>query len=128
MSSLNRVLLIGNLTRDPELRTVSTGAAVCELGLAMNRAWTDPQGQKHEEVTFVEVTLWGKNAENAAKYLAKGRPVFVEGRLQFDTWKDAQSGQDRSRLRVIGERMQFLGGAQTRHEGTESAADDRQAA
>lgn len=128
MSSLNRVLLIGNLTRDPELRTVSTGATVCELGLAMNRAWTDPQGQKHEEVTFVEVTLWGKNAENAAKFLAKGRPVFVEGRLQFDTWKDAQSGQDRSRLRVIGERMQFLGGAQTRQEGAESAADDRKAA
>lgn len=128
MSSLNRVLLIGNLTRDPEIRTVSTGANVCDLGLAMNRSWTDPEGQKHEEVTFVDVTLWGKNAENAAKYLAKGRPVFVEGRLQFDTWKDAQTGQDRSRLRVVGERIQFLGSAPNSQRESESAAPEQRAA
>ncbi len=116
MSSLNRVSLIGNLTRDPELQQVPSGAHVCELGLAMNRSWTDPQGEKHEEVTFVDVTFWGKNAENAVKYLSKGRSVYVEGRLQYDTWKDTQTGQDRSKLRVVGERIQFLGSAPERRE------------
>ncbi len=124
MSSLNRVLLIGNLTRDPELRTVGSGANVCELGLAINRSWTDNQGQKHDEATFVDITFWGKTAENAAKYLSKGRSVYVEGRLQFDTWKDTQTGQDRSKLRVVGERIQFLGGGQ----GSGESPPQRQAA
>ena len=103
-------MLIGNLTRDPELKNTPNGAQVCELGLAMNRSWTGEDGQKQEEVTFVDITVWGKTAQNAATYLSKGRSVFVEGRLQFDTWQDKQSGQSRSKLRVIGERLQFLGG------------------
>jgi single-strand DNA-binding protein len=111
MSNLNRVMLIGNLTRDPELRTVQTGTHVCELGIAINRSWTEPDGQKQEEVTFLDVTFWGRIAENAAKFLAKGRSVYIEGRLQLDTWQDAQSGQERSKLKVVGERLQFLGGA-----------------
>lgn len=110
MSSLNKTMLIGNLTRDPELKTTTKGAQVCELGLAMNRSWTGEDGQKNEEVTFVDITVWGKTAQNAATYLSKGRSVFVEGRLQLDTWQDKESGQQRSKLRVVGERIQFLGG------------------
>ena len=108
MSSLNRITLIGNLTRDPELRTVSSGATVCEIGLAMNRTWVDANGQKQEEVTFVDLSFWGKSGENAAKYLSKGSKVYAEGRLQLSTWKDAESGKDRSKLRIVGERIQFL--------------------
>lgn len=109
MASLNRVLLIGNLTRDPELRRTQSGASVADLGIAVNRNWTGQDGQKHEEVTFVDVTLWARQAELAAEYLKKGRSVFIEGRLQLDQWQD-KSGEKRQRLRVVGERMQFLGG------------------
>ena len=112
MSSLNKVMIIGNLTRDPELKTTPNGAQVCDLGLAINRTWTGENGQKNEEVTFVDVSVWGKTAQNAATYLSKGRNVFVEGRLQFDSWQDKESGQQRSRLRIVGERLQFLGGGQ----------------
>ena len=108
MASLNRVFLIGNVTRDPELRYIPSGTAVTDLGVAVNSAWTGKDGQKHEEVTFVDVTLWGRQAELASEYLTKGRPVFIEGRLQLDQWQDKE-GQKRSRLRVVGERMQFLG-------------------
>ena len=108
MASLNKVLLIGNLTRDPELRYIPSGTAVTDLGLALNRNWTGQDGQKHEEVTFVDVTLWGRQAELASEYLTKGRQVFIEGRLQLDQWQDKE-GQKRSRLRVVGERMQFMG-------------------
>jgi single-strand DNA-binding protein len=107
--NLNRVLLIGNLTRDPELRHTPKGTAVAELGLAINRAWTDEQNVKREETTFVDITLWGRTAEIAQQYLHKGSPVFIEGRLQLDTWDDKQTGQKRSRLRVVGEKMQLLG-------------------
>jgi single-strand DNA-binding protein len=120
MSNLNRVMLIGNLTRDPELRTVQTGTHVCDLGIAINRSWTDPDGQKREEVTFLDITFWGRIAENAAKFLSKGRSVYVEGRLQLDTWQDAQSGQERTKLKIVGERLQFLGGAAS----TATASDD----
>ena len=109
MSSLNRVMLIGNLTRDPEVRTTPKGISVADLGLAINRNYTTESGEKREEVTFVDVVVWGKVAENAGRYLAKGRPVFVEGRLQLDTWQDKESGQNRQRLRVVAERLQFLG-------------------
>lgn len=109
MSSYNRVTLIGNLTRDPELKKTKSGASVSELGLALNRSWTNEQGQKQEEVTYVDVTVWGKTAENAAQYLSKGRSVLVEGRLQLDTWVDSQSGQNRSKLRVVAESLQFMG-------------------
>ncbi|MCL4155050.1 UNVERIFIED_CONTAM: hypothetical protein GTU68_008500 [Idotea baltica] len=112
MSSYNRVTLVGNLTRDPELRQTKNNHSVTELGLAMNRTRTLENGQKQEEPTFVDVIVWGRDAENAVKYLKKGRSVLVEGRLQMDSWKDSQTGQARSKLRVVAESVQYLGGNQ----------------
>jgi single-strand DNA-binding protein len=108
MPNLNRVFLIGNLTRDPEVRYTPKGSPVCDLGLALNRTYTLDSGERREETTFVDVTLWGRQAEVAGEYLKKGRAVFIEGRLQLDTWEDKQTGQKRSRLRVVGEGMQLL--------------------
>jgi single-strand DNA-binding protein len=110
MASFNKVILLGNLTRDPEVRYTPKGSAVCDLGLAVNRQYTLDSGEKREEVTYVDVVLWSRLAEIAGEYLKKGRPVFIEGRLQMDTWDDKQTGQKRSKLRVIGETMQLLGG------------------
>lgn len=110
MASMNKVILVGNLTRDPEVRYIPSGTAVADIGLAMNRSWTDKQsGQRHEETTFVDVTLWGREAEVAGEYLSKGRPVLIEGRLHLDSWDDKESGQKRSKLKVVCERMQMLG-------------------
>jgi single-strand DNA-binding protein len=109
MASFNKVILLGNLTRDPEVRYTPKGSAVCDLGMAVNRQYTLDNGEKREEVTYVDVVLWARLAEIAGEYLKKGRPVFIEGRLQLDTWDDKQSGQKRSKLRVIGETMQLLG-------------------
>ena len=108
MANLNKVMLIGRLTRDPEVRYTPKGTAVAELGLAVNRFRTDDSGQRHEETAFIDTTLWGRQAELAQQYLSKGRQVFVEGRLQMDTWEDKNSGQKRSKLKVVGENMQFL--------------------
>lgn len=105
-------MLIGNLTRDPEVRYTPKGSAVCDIGLAVNRVYVADSGEKIEEVTFVDITLWNKTAELAGKYLHKGRPVYIEGRLQMDTWEDKQTGQKRQRLKVIGDQMQFLGSPQ----------------
>jgi single-strand DNA-binding protein len=110
MASFNKVILLGNLTRDPEVRYTPKGSAVCDLGIAVNRQYTLDSGEKREEVTYVDVVLWSRLAEIAGEYLKKGRPVFIEGRLQMDTWDDKQTGQKRSKLRVIGETMQLLGG------------------
>ena len=110
MASYNKVFLLGNLTRDPEVRYTPKGSAVADLGIAVNRQYTLETGEKREEVTFVDVTFWGRTAEVAGEYLKKGRSVFIEGRLQLDTWDDKQSGQKRSKLKVIGEMMQMLGG------------------
>jgi single-strand DNA-binding protein len=110
MASVNKVILIGNLTRDPEVRYTPKGNAVAELALATNRYFTQENGEKREETTFIDVTLWGRQAELAQQYLQKGRPVYIEGRLQLDSWEDKQSGQKRSKLKVVGEVMQFLGG------------------
>lgn len=123
MASLNRVFLIGNLTREPEIRYTPKGTPIAEICLAINRVTRDDDGQKREEVTFVDVTLWGRLAEIAEKYLRKGGPVFIEGRLQLDSWNDKQTRQKRYRLRVIGESPQLLGG---RTEG--KAVAQRQAA
>lgn len=112
MANLNRVLLIGNLTRDPEVRYTPKGTAVAEIGLAVNRIYSGEDGEKKEETTFVDVTLWARQAEIAGQYLKKGRPVFIEGRLQLDTWDDKQTGQKRSRLRVVSENLQLLGSRQ----------------
>ena len=109
MANLNKVMLIGNLTRDPELRYTPKGTAVADIGMAINRVRTDEQGQRQEDTTFVDVTLWGRQAELAQQYLSKGRPVYIEGRLQMDTWEDKASGQKRSKLKVVGENMQFQG-------------------
>lgn len=110
MANVNKVILVGTLTRDPEVKYTPKGSAVAELGLAINRHYSTESGEKREEVTFVDVTLWGKTAELAGQYLTKGRQLYVEGRLQLDTWEDKQSGQKRSKLRVVGESMQFIGG------------------
>ena len=110
MASFNKVILLGNLTRDPEVRYTPKGTAVADLGIAINRTYTAENGEKREEVTFVDVTFWGRTAENAGQYLKKGRPIFVEGRLQLDSWDDKQSGQKRTKLKVVGEILQFLGG------------------
>ena len=108
MASLNKVMLLGNLTRDPELRHTPKGSAVTDLGLALNRKVQDGNGGWKEEVTFVDVTVWGNSAENAHKYLSKGRGVFVEGRLQMDTWDDKETGKKRSKLKVVADNLQFL--------------------
>ena len=110
MASFNRVILVGNLTRDPELRYIPSGMAVTDVGLAVNDRRKNASGEWVEEVTFVDVTLWGRTAEVAGEYLSKGSPVFFEGRLKMDSWDDKQTGQKRSKLKVIGERMQLLSG------------------
>ena len=110
MASFNKVILLGNLTRDPEVRYTPKGSAVCDLGIAVNRNYTTDSGERREEVTYVDVVLWARLAEIAGEYLKKGRPVFIEGRLQMDTWDDKQTGQKRTKLRVVGESMQLLGG------------------
>src|SRR2546428_13112105 len=109
MASLNKVFLIGNLTRDPEVRYTPKGTAIANLGLAVNRSWTDESGQQKEEVLFVDIDVWGRQAETCGQYLSKGRPVFVEGRLRLDSWEDKESGQKRNKLKVVAERVQFLG-------------------
>lgn len=111
MANFNKVILVGNLTRDPEVKYTTGGSAVAEIGLAVNRTWFDQKAnEKKEETTFVDVTLWGRQAEVAGEYLSKGRSVLIEGRLQLDQWEDKQSGQKRSKLRVVCENMQMLGG------------------
>ena len=108
MASLNRVLLIGNLTRDIELRYTPKGSAVADMSIAVNRKWKDEGGAVHEEVTFVEIALWGKTAENCAKYLKKGSPAFVEGRLEMQSWEDKQTGQKRSKVGVVVDAFDFI--------------------
>jgi single-strand DNA-binding protein len=109
MANVNKVILIGNVTRDPEIKYTPKGTAVVELSMAINRVFQSDGGEKKEETTYVEVTLWSRQAEIAAEYLKKGRPVYIEGRLQLDTWDDKETGKKRSKLRVVGEQMQFLG-------------------
>lgn len=110
MSNLNKVMLMGNLCRDPEVRYTPKGTAVGDLSMAVNRKVKDANDNWNDETTFVDVTVWGKTAENAQKYLSKGRGVFVEGRLQLDTWEDKDTGQKRSKLKVVAENLQFLPG------------------
>jgi len=108
MASYNRVILIGNLTRDPELRYTPTGTAVTEFGLAVNdRRKNSQTGEWIEDTQFIDITMWARQAEIAAEYLTKGSPVFIEGRLKYDSWE--KEGQKHSKLRVVGERMQFIG-------------------
>lgn len=113
MASFNKVVLVGNLTRDPDVRHIPSGQAVCDISLAINSQWTDRKtNERKEEVTFVDVTLWGRTAEIAGEYLAKGRPVLIEGKLAQDTWEDKTTGQKRSKLKVIADSLQLLGNKQ----------------
>ena len=106
MASFNKVMLMGNLTRDPELRYTSNGSAVASFGLAVNRKFKQGDELK-EDVCFVDITVWGKQGENCAEYLSKGRPAFIEGRLQYSTWES--DGQKKSKLEVVANAVQFLG-------------------
>lgn len=124
MSSYNKLTLMGNLTRDPELKQTRKGVSVTELGLALDRTWNDDSGEKKTETTFVDVLVWGKTAENCAKFLKKGRSVLLEGRLQMDSWTDKKSGETRNRLRVVAETVQFLGS----HQETPAEPATREAA
>jgi single-strand DNA-binding protein len=119
MGNFNKVILLGNLTRDPELRYTPKGTAIVKLGMAINRTWKDDTGAAKEEVTFVDVDAFGRQAEVLAQYLRKGRQLFVEGRLRLDTWDDKQTGQKRSKLGVVLESFQFVdsGGARAGEEG-----------
>ncbi|HYF51781.1 MAG TPA: single-stranded DNA-binding protein [Planctomycetota bacterium] len=111
MASFNKVLLMGNLTRDVEMRYTPSGMGLAQLGLAVNRKYRDSKtNELREEVTFVDIEVWGKQAEVANQYLSKGRPVFIEGRLKLDQWDDKQTGQKRSKLKVVAERIHFLPG------------------
>lgn len=122
MANLNKVMLIGNLTRDPELKYLPNQTAVCEFGLAVNRTWTGQDGVKKEETTFVDCTAWAKQAEVLQKWRKKGDPLFVEGRLKLDQW-EAQDGSKRSKMRVIVENFQFLNRGQPGGYGAPAAAD-----
>lgn len=104
----NKTQVGGRLTRDPEVKKTNAGTAVAEISVAVNRKWRDPAGNIKEEVDFIDVTLWGKTAELAEKYLTKGRSVFIDGRLQLETWDDKTTGQKRSKLKVVGEALQFI--------------------
>jgi single-strand DNA-binding protein len=108
MPNYNKVILMGNLTRDPEVKYTSGGTAIAKLGMAINRTWTNKEGQKQEETTFVDVDAFGRQAEVIGQYLKKGRPVMIEGRLKLDQWDDKQTGQKRSKLGVTLEGFQFL--------------------
>jgi single-strand DNA-binding protein len=108
MAYLNKVFLIGNLTRDPELRVTPKGTAICQFGLAVNRQFKDESGATRDETTFIDIEAWGKQGELVAKYLTKGSPAMVEGRLKLDQWEDKQSGQKRSKLKVVLDNVQFL--------------------
>lgn len=120
MASFNKVILLGNLTRDPQIKYTTGGTAVAELGMAVGRKWFDKTtNQAKEETTFVDVTLFGRTAEVAGQYLANGRPVMIEGRLQLDSWEDKETGHKRSKLRVVGENLVLMGGKRDEGPGEE---------
>ncbi len=107
MPNFNKVLLMGNLTRDPELRATPSGTAVCQFGLAVNRIYNNSNGERQEETTFVDVEAWGRQAETISKYVTKGNPLFVEGRLKLDSWENKE-GEKRSKMKVVLENMQLI--------------------
>lgn len=119
MANYNRVILMGNLTRDPELKYLPSGTAVCEFGMAINHRWRDKDGNQREDVCFVDISAFGRQGETINQYMSKGRQLLVEGRLRYDSWT-AQDGSKRSRLSVVAENFQFVG---SRGEAGESRAD-----
>jgi len=110
MANLNKVFLMGNLTRDPELRYTPSGTAVASFGVAVNRRYRSKSGEDREDTCFVDVTAFARQAEILSEYMSKGRPIFIEGRLHLDQWEDKESGQRRSKLSVTVENFQFIGG------------------
>ncbi|MDR4506816.1 MAG: single-stranded DNA-binding protein [Candidatus Brocadiaceae bacterium] len=120
MASLNKVFLMGNLTRDPELRYTPGGLAVASFGIAINRAWTAKTGEQKEEVCYVDINIFGRRAEVVSEYFSKGNPIFIEGRLQLNQW-ETKDGQKRSTLRVVADNFQFIGTSAKRPEGKEGA-------
>ena len=130
MASFNQVILLGNLTRDPQLKYLPSQTAVAEFGIACNRKFKSAAGEDREEVTFVDITAFGKQAELINQYFTKGKPIFIEGRLKFDSWEDKQGGGKRSKLTVVLEGFQFIGGRDGggggggRSQGYEGGADE----
>ena len=109
MSSFNKVILMGNFTRDPELRQTQNGTSVCRFSIAVNRSYNSQDGSTRDETCFVEVDSFGRTAENISKFFSKGRPILIEGRLRQDSWEDKQTGQKRTKLLVVLERFEFVG-------------------
>ena len=110
MPNLNKVMLMGNLTRDPEIKYTPKGMAIAHFGIAVNRVWSNESGEKQEEVTFIDIEMFGRKAEVVGEYFKKGKPIYVEGRLKLDSWDDKATGQKKSKLKVVGETFEFLGG------------------
>ena len=125
MASFNKVILMGNLTRDPELRYTPKGTAVAKLGLAVNRVWKTETGETKEDVLFIDVEAFSRQAETIGQYLKKGSPILVEGRLRLDTWDDKQTNQKRSKILVTAENVRFLGSGQPREGGAPESARSR---
>ena len=134
MAYLNKVFLIGNLTRDPELRVTPKGTAICQFGIAVNRQFKDESGATRDETTFVDIEAWGKQGELVSKYLTKGSLAMVEGRLKLDQWEDKTSGQKRSKIKVVLDNVQFLstrgsggsgGGASAPTDGVDQTTPER---
>src|SRR5437899_3328583 len=128
MANFNKVILAGNLTRDPELRYTPKGTAVAKIGLAINRTWKSETGESKEEVTFVDAEAWSRTAEVIAQYLKKGRPVLIEGRLKLDQWEDKTTHQKMSKLKVVIENFQFMDSGRTDGAGASEAPRARPAA
>jgi single-strand DNA-binding protein len=124
MPSLNKVLLMGNLTRDPELRVTPKGTPICQFSLAINRQFKMESGESREEVIYVDIEAWGKQGETIAKYCTKGRPLYVEGRLRLDQWEDKNTKEKRSRMKVVLEQFQFLGDGRGGGAGGQPASDE----
>ena len=127
MASFNKVILVGNLTRDPELRYTPKGTAIAKIGMAVNRTWKNEAGETKEEVTFVDVDCFGRTAENVGQYMRKGSPILIEGRLRLDTWDDKQTNQKRSKMGVVAETVQFLGSPRGGAEGAPAERSSRPA-
>lgn len=126
MATLNKVLLIGNLTRDPELRSTPKGTPFCLLGVALNRRFKDEDGNQRDETTFVDVEAWGKQAEFVSKYLRCGSPAFIGGRLKLDQWEDKEKKQKRHRLKIIMEEFQFVSSGGNRDKDVEDGNPNRE--
>ncbi|AWI08364.1 single-stranded DNA-binding protein [Ereboglobus luteus] len=124
MASFNQVILIGNLTRDPELRVTPRGTSICQFGIAVNRTYKDESGNSKEEVNFFDIEAWGKQGEVISKFMSKGRPIFVQGRLKQDSWEDKATGQKRSKVKIVLEGFQFIGSRDGGQQGGGSSEEN----